>query len=99
MSNATTIRLGDRYGRVLTGRAAAETLRAELEGLLGDGVALTVDFAGVLAVSPSFADEVFAKLDPARVADGSVTFIGLRPGLASIARFVREARVEAVGAS
>ena len=51
-----------------------------------------VDFTGVITASPSFADELFAKLDSALVADGRVTFANVPASVAAIARYVRAGR-------
>lgn len=84
-----TIRLSDEFGAVLVGRGAAKRLRLRIEEAArvnGEGVML--DFEGVLTVSPSFADELFAKLNPTLREAGRVQLQHMSPALESIARFV-----------
>jgi hypothetical protein len=88
---AMTIRLADEAGPVLAGRGAAARLRAVIESQIGDEP-LVVDFADVVAVSPSFADELFAKLDPTILAAERVRFENVAPAIGSIARYVIAAR-------
>jgi len=85
------IRLADDVGSVLAGRSAAARLRAEIEAE-ADSSTIVVDFADVVVVSPSFADELFAKLDPALVASDRVRFENVAPGISAIARYVVAAR-------
>jgi hypothetical protein len=56
------IRPAERLGAVLTGRSVAATLRGEVEAHLKTGENVVLDFENVAAMSPSFADELFAKL-------------------------------------
>ena len=86
-----TISLATEAGAVLTGRSAAAVLRRRVEAAAGDGQ-VVLDFEGVAAVSPSFADELFAKLDPSLVDAGIVTFENLGPGVRHIADYVVKAR-------
>jgi len=51
-----------------------------------------VSFEGVVAISPSFADELFAKVPEEAVEDGRVRLVDLDDDLRAIARFVREGR-------
>jgi hypothetical protein len=88
----TTIRPADELGPVLAGRGEAAALRAHVEQLVRSDGRVTVDFTGVLAASPSFADELFAKLDPALIDAGSVSFEHVPASLAAIARYVRAGR-------
>lgn len=86
-----TIRPADELGAVLAGRSQAARLRSRLEKMaLHESV--TIDFAGVLAVSPSFADELFGKMDSGLLDDGSVVFVNVSGSLAAIARYVRTGR-------
>jgi hypothetical protein len=83
-----TIRLADEFGAVLVGRAAAERLRLRIEQATSNREPVTLDFEGILTVSPSFADELFAKLDPGLRHSGQLEVKGMSPALESIERFV-----------
>jgi hypothetical protein len=87
-----TIRPADELGSVLAGRAEATVLRTHVEHLARSDDPVIVDFAGVLTASPSFADEFFAKLDPALLEDGRVVFEHVSASLAAIARYARASR-------
>jgi STAS-like domain of unknown function (DUF4325) len=82
-----TIRLVDEIGSVLVGRQVAERLRGRVEEAARHG-AVVLDFDGVLAVSPSFADELFAKLAVDVRDSGHLSIEGMDAGLESIKRFV-----------
>lgn len=56
------IRPAERLGAVLTGRSVAAALRVEVEERLKTGEHVVLDFENVAAMSPSFADELLAKL-------------------------------------
>lgn len=86
------IRLADEYGPALTGRAAGAELRDRLERLVESGKAVVLDFDGVEAISPSFADELFGKVPPEMVRDQFVQFVRLREDLAGFARLVAQHR-------
>jgi anti-anti-sigma regulatory factor len=80
-----------RDGAVLAGRSHAQTLREEIEDAArADDV--VVDFSRVLTMSPSFADELFAKLDSDLVETGRVDFQHLSPAVRAIADFVISGR-------
>jgi hypothetical protein len=84
-----TIRLADEFGAVLVGRGTAERIRTRIEREAhSHDEPVILDFEGILTVSPSFADELFAKLDPAFRQSGQVEVKGMSPALQSIARFV-----------
>ena len=83
------IKLADDFGSVLTGRSVAESLRLRIQELAEHGD-VVVDFEGVVAVSPSFADELFAKLDERATA--SVRFVNVDDDLQQLAEFVRAGR-------
>ena len=85
------IRLADYAGPVLAGRGVAADLRAKIEQNVGSEP-LVIDFSDVVVISPSFADELFAKLDPTLVAGDRVRFENVAPGISSIARYVIAAR-------
>lgn len=93
LPHAMTIRLADEFGAVLAGRGSAERIRSQLEHAARDTTEhIVLDFEGVITVSPSFADELFAKLDPAVRKSGHVEVRGMGPGLKSIARYVEAGR-------
>ena len=88
----TTIRLSDELGPVLVGRFPGASLRAQIEELARSGETVILDFSGVSVLSPSFADEVFARVDPDLVDAGLVRFENLENGLSEVASFLRRAR-------
>jgi hypothetical protein len=85
------MKLAEAYGPVLTGRALANHLATVVLDNLARGEDVDLDFAGVQAVSPSFADELFGKLGT-RVDIEHVHFTNLSPHLESVARMVQEQR-------
>jgi hypothetical protein len=87
----TTMNLAETYGPVLTGRASAAEIVETVRGHLSRGEPVDLDFAGVHAVSPSFADELFGKLIT-RVDVERVRFRNLSPHLASVARMAKQHR-------
>lgn len=86
-----TMKLADTYGNVLTGRAAAGELVERVLEQLSRGDSVELDFEGVQAVSPSFADELFGKLGT-RVRLDRLHFTHLSPHLEYVARMVQEQR-------
>ena len=94
----TTIRPADEFGSVLAGRSQAAILRARVEELARVDPPVSIDFDGVLTASPSFADEFFAKLDPALLEDGRIAFEHLPASIAAIAHYVRLGRPGALPA-
>lgn len=91
--HAMTIRLADELGVVLAGRGNAERLRNRVESLArAEAQNVVLDFTGVITVSPSFADELFAKLDPTVRQSGRLEIRGMGAGLRSIARYVEAGR-------
>ena len=88
----TMIRPAEELGRVLTGRAAAATLRARVEDELARDSSVEVDFEGVMLISPSFADELFAKLPLEAVNSGRVKFLNLDEEHLALVRFVAAGR-------
>jgi anti-anti-sigma regulatory factor len=61
------MRPADELGPILASRSRAQDLRHRLETEIRDGGTATLDFSGVEMMSPSFADELVAKLpDPLR---------------------------------
>lgn len=89
----TVIRPADQLGPVLTGRELASDLRERVEDSLKQGGSVVIDFDGVESMSPSFADELFAKLS-IRPDDERLRFEHLRDDLQSLVRFVVEGRSE-----
>jgi hypothetical protein len=85
------IRPAEEFGPVLTGRSLAETLRARIETLAA-AEPVVVDFDGVEAVSPSFADEIFAKLPVDLVRSGRVRFENVDDDLSVLVAYVTAAR-------
>jgi STAS-like domain of unknown function (DUF4325) len=83
----TMLKLADELGPVLTTRSLAEELRERVE-TLADGGDVVLDFEGVEAIAPSFADELFAKLPPALTDSGRVRYENLSDDLLALARFV-----------
>lgn len=90
--STTTIRPAERAGEALVGRDDAAELRHEVERRLGRGEHVVLDFAGTAAVSPSFADELLAKLPAGALADGRVVVEHLDTGQQALARMVTAAR-------
>lgn len=88
--STTTIRLVD-DGPVLTGRSHAAEIRERVEACAATAP-VVVDFDGVAVLSPSFADELIAKLDAQLVEAGRVQFIHMSNGVESIARYVIDGR-------
>lgn len=86
------ISLHDRLGPALVGRFPGSELRAEIEEAVRDGQQVVVDFTGVAVISPSFADEVFAKLDRSLVEQGIIRFENLDEDLLEVATFARHIR-------
>jgi anti-anti-sigma regulatory factor len=76
---------------VLAGRGVARVLHARVEESIGERGSVVVDFEGVESMSPSFADELFAKLS-VRPDDERITFEHLNDDLQALARFVIEGR-------
>jgi hypothetical protein len=82
------IRPAELFGPVLAGRGVASHLRDRIEDALAQEQLVVVDLEGVEAMSPSFADELFAKLPPGAVEQGRVRFEHLTPALEPLARYV-----------
>jgi hypothetical protein len=86
------IRPADELGPVLAGRGLAAALRARVEASLKSEGSVVIDFAGVESMSPSFADELFAKLPAPH--EERVKFEHLSDDLQSLVQFVIEGRSE-----
>ncbi len=91
-TSLVTINLAQRFGPVLVGRIPAMQLREEIEESVAQGELVLVDFTDVIAVSPSFGDEVFAKLDDALVNEGRVSFLNVSAQLHEIGEILRRTR-------
>lgn len=88
----TMIRLVERVGPVLAGRADARALREEiLAESRRTGAPVVIDLADITTISPSFADELFGKL-PSEIAPAEVEFENLSDHLAGVARVTRNGR-------
>ncbi len=94
---ATMIRPASELGSVLTSRSLAEELRLRVVGIASRGEHVVIDFEGVEAMSPSFADEIFAKLPAELVESGAVKFENLDEDLVTLMRFVLAGRASAAG--
>lgn len=84
-----TISLANEFGSVLVGRATAARIRERIEAAAQSSDApVVLDFNAVLTVSPSFADELFAKLPAELRTSERIRLDGMTPALESIQRFV-----------
>jgi anti-anti-sigma regulatory factor len=91
-----TISLASEFGTVLVGRGAAASIRERIERAAREGDApVILDFSSVLTISPSFADELFAKLPPALRTSDQIRLDGMTPALESIQRYVVAGRDQA----
>lgn len=88
----TTLKLSDELGSVLVGRIIGAQLRARVEVTARGGERVVLDFSDVVVVSPSFADEIFARMDQSLIESGAVTFENLDEDLLEVASFLRRAR-------
>jgi anti-anti-sigma regulatory factor len=88
----TTLRLADRFGPALIGRSAAADLRHEVERRVAAGERFVLDFDGVPVLSPSFADELLAKLSRATAENGLVEIVRLERSSAAFANIAAAAR-------
>jgi hypothetical protein len=79
-------------GSVLVGRLPGAELRERIVEVARTGEVVVLDFADVVVVSPSFADELFARLDPSLVSSGAVKFENVDDDVNEIASFLRRAR-------
>jgi anti-anti-sigma regulatory factor len=84
----TVIRPAEALGPVLTSRTVAEALRASVEETARTEGVVVVDFSGVEAMSPSFADELFAKVPHELVEAGHIRFENLDDDLLQLMRYV-----------
>lgn len=86
-----SILIGGHSDRVGAGRAAASAVRAEIEAL-AENYRVRVDLSGVDAMSPSYADELFARLPQALLDSHRVQFFGASAQVRRVAAFVMSAR-------
>jgi hypothetical protein len=84
--------LAEHLGPVPTGRSSAARVREKLERALARGEGAIVDLEGVATMSPSFADELFAKTPDA------VRFENVPPAVQPLITFVRSGRGRPIGA-
>ena len=88
-----TIRLSE-VGPFLGGRPLAVALRERVLGAIAASDNVVVDLTGVQAMSPSFADELFGKLDPALWANQRIRLTG-EPGLTAMVQVMVQRRASA----
>lgn len=85
------MKLSERGDAVLTGRLEAQKVRASLREELLHSQLVTLDFAGIEGMSPSFADEIFVRL-VADVGADRVRFENLSGHLQQVAATVQRRR-------
>jgi hypothetical protein len=85
---AMTLKPAEELGPVLTSRGRATALREAIEQAVIAGDEVTIDFIDVETMSPSFADELFAKIDPNLFTTGSVRFENVPEAVEPLIRFV-----------
>ncbi len=83
-----TISLAHEFGPVLVGRSNAARIRERVERAARDAPPVVIDFSEVITVSPSFADELFAKLPAELRTEERIRLEGMTEPLQSIKRFV-----------
>jgi len=86
-----TIRPSDTLGPALGGRPVAARLRTQIEQAVRRGSRVLVDFDGAL-MSPSFVDELFAKMSAEVRNSELVEFRGLSEGTQAFVRFTVDGR-------
>jgi anti-anti-sigma regulatory factor len=91
-STMTTFRPADDLGSVLTGRAVAADLRAKVEAELAAGQPVVLDFSNVTMMSPSFGDELFAKLPRSAWDSHQLSVEHLDSSIARFAQFLIASR-------
>lgn len=87
-----TLKPAEDLGPVLTGRAVAARIREDVERALSAGENVVVDLQGVEFVSPSFADELFAKVPRTALEDGRLSLAHVNEDTAELIRFVQFGR-------
>jgi hypothetical protein len=86
-----TFRLAETAGTLLGGRPLAAAVREAVAARAQAGEVVVVDLEGVDAMSPSFADELFAKLSPELLASGRVR-INVTPQFAPLVQVMIQRR-------
>lgn len=84
-------------GAELVGRSAGARLRERIVHSARTGL-VVVDLAGIEAISPSFADELFGKLPRDLVRSRRVRFVNASEDIRALARGVRGNRARLVPA-
>lgn len=92
-----TITPSEDHGAQLVGRTAGARLRATIVSAASAGT-VVVDLAGIEAISPSFADELFGKLPSELVTARRVRFSHASDEIRAQARGVRANRARLVTA-
>jgi STAS-like domain of unknown function (DUF4325) len=82
------IKPAEELSPVLASRPLGEELRERIQAAAEEGESVVVDFEGVETMSPSFADELFAKLPRSLTDSGQVRFENLGDDLLALVRFV-----------
>jgi hypothetical protein len=85
------LRPTDEHGPALAGRPTAALLRQQIERSVKSGHPVVVDFDGAL-MSPSFIDELFAKMSVEVRESGLVEFQGLSEQTQIFVRFAVDGR-------
>ncbi|HET6690450.1 MAG TPA: STAS-like domain-containing protein [Miltoncostaeaceae bacterium] len=85
------------HGPELVGRAPGARLREEAVGLAATA-RVVIDLAGIEAMSPSFADEIFGKLPADLIRDRRIRFANASDEIRALARGVRGNRARLVPA-
>jgi anti-anti-sigma regulatory factor len=88
------IAIAESTGPVAAGRSTAADLRSTVESTVRDETVI-IDFAGVRAVAPSFADELLAKLPGGMLDGGRIRIEGADPTTERLIDLVRRRRVVA----
>lgn len=85
------MRLAEEHGSVLGGRVLGQEIRGRIVRQVERGACVVIDLEGVVAVSPSFADEIFGKL-PLEVREDQVEFVNVSEELRDAQRMARAGR-------
>ncbi len=91
---ASVIQLQEELGSELIGRHEGARLREDLVRRVGNGRVI-VDLAGIELMSPSFADELFAKLPAVLLRERRVRFTNASGDIRALARAARGIRATA----
>jgi anti-anti-sigma regulatory factor len=86
------LQLAEEFGAVLVSRTRAAELRRAIEAALRSGDDVVVDLQGVSAISPSFADELFAKTKVGPAGLDRLSFENVPESVEPLIRFVRSGR-------